>query len=106
MFLDSLRLDSEDTPLTSQHRTGRFNCFASLLFLGPALSAFATKLLATVSQEPVLRESSLLVSASPVDDGVVFRVAGVQVEAVGRELHRHLTPLSGLLGDNPWARKG
>jgi hypothetical protein len=32
-------------------------------------------------------------------------VAGEHVEAVGRELHRHLIFARELLGDDPWARK-
>ena len=38
-------------------------------------------------------------------DGALLRSAGEHVEAVGREIHRHLGFLSGLLGDDPLARK-
>ena len=104
-FLDSLRLTADDGSLLAPHRTGRFNCFATLLLIGPGVSSLATNVLTEIKQLPVQRQVSLLCSASPVRDGAVIRVAGESVEAVGRELHRHLAPLSALLGDDPWARK-
>jgi len=104
-FLDSIRLSADEGSLLVPHRTGRFNCFATLLLFGPAVSSVAADILAEVKQQPVLRQASLLCSASPVRDGAVLRVAGESVEAAGRELHRYLAPLSGLLGDDPWARK-
>jgi len=104
-FLDSVLLASEDGPIASQHRTGRFNCFATLVLFGPAVRTLAETILAGVGQQPVSRRSALLSSASPMRDGIVLRVAGQEVEAVGRDLRRHLAPLSALLGDDPWARK-
>jgi len=47
----------------------------------------------------------LIASVSPVPAGAVLRVAGEDVENVGRELHRHLKFLAEPLGDDPWARK-
>lgn len=105
MFLDSLLLSAEDGFLGSQHRTGRFNCFATLLLLGPALNALSAEVMAHVAQQPVRPKSSLLCCASPLGGGVVLRVAGEEVEAVGRELHRHLASVTALLGDDPWVRK-
>lgn len=104
-FLDSLRLSSNDGLLTATHRTGRFNCFATLLLIGPKVSFLGTNILAEIKQLPVPRRGALLRCASPLPNGVVVRVAGESVEAVGRDLHRQLAPLSGLLGDDPWARK-
>lgn len=105
VFLDSLLLGSDDEPVAAQHRTGRFNCFATLLLLGPAVSALASSISADNKQVPIHRRASLLSSASPIRDGVVLRLAGEAVEAVGRELHQYLAQLGGLLGDDPWARK-
>jgi len=65
----------------------------------------AAELLKNISARPVTRQGSLLCSASPVRDGAVLRLAGEGSEEVGRELERHLQPLSGVLGDNPWLRK-
>ncbi|MCX6893975.1 MAG: urease accessory protein UreD [Verrucomicrobia bacterium] len=105
VFVDALRLDSAAGPLSAQHRTGRFNCFATLLLLGPPLRAAAEQLLENISALPVGRAAEMVCSASPAGDGAVLRLAGESVEQIGRELHRHLKPLATLLGDDPWARK-
>ena len=105
VFLDSLRLDAKDGPLTTQHRTGRFNCFATLLLLGPSVQAPAEAILADVNQRPVLRHASLLFAASPVRGGAVLRLAAESIEEVTQELRQHLARLAPSLGDNPWLRK-
>ena len=105
VFLDSLLLDANQGLIGSKHRTGRFNCFAILLLLGPAFEEMSARILAEVGQAPVRRSSSLLRSTSPVREGVVLRVAGEEVESVGRELHRQLSRTTTFLGDDPWARK-
>jgi urease accessory protein len=106
VFLDSLALDSAASPLGSGHRTGRFNCFATLLFIGAPLRDEAARLAAEIAARPVERTAPLVCSASPVREGAVLRVAGEDVETVSRELRRQLQPLSELLGDDPWARRG
>ena len=105
VFLDSILLNSAGSSLVSPMRAGRFNCFAMLLFMGKPLLEAAGLLLQTMSAKPIERKSSLAISASPVGSGAVLRVAGEQVEAVGREIHRYLAFVSGLLGDDPWKRK-
>jgi urease accessory protein UreH len=105
IFLDSLRLDPNDGPLDSPHRTGRFNCFAMLFLLGPLVRNLATKLLAGIGARPVERRASFVCSASPLCEGALFRIAAEQVESVARELHHHLAALAPLLGDDPWRRK-
>lgn len=102
---DCLLLDSMAAPITSPHRTGRFNCFALLLLIGGPTRPAAAKLLENVSARPVKRSAALVVSASPVNHGALLRVAGESVEQTGRELHQHLKFVSELLGDDPWARK-
>ena len=87
------------------HRMGRFNCLATLLLPGPMVESFARQTLQEVSTLPVNRRGPLVTCASPLGSGAVFRIAGESTESVGRELHRHLQPLSALLGDDPWARK-
>ena len=104
-FIDSIMLNSAAEPITSSHRTGRFNCFALLLFIGEPLQSAAASLLETISANPVKRTAPLVTSASPVRHGAILRVAGESVEQVGHELHHHLKFASALLGDDPWARK-
>ncbi|HUA68037.1 MAG TPA: urease accessory protein UreD [Candidatus Saccharimonadales bacterium] len=105
IFLDSIALDSADGSLPSPMRAGRFNCFAVLLLVGEPLQVAANQLLERMSEKPVERKSPLVASASPIRNGAVLRVAGEQVEAVGREFHHHLDFLTEILGDDPWARK-
>jgi len=105
IFLDSLHLDSADGSLGSPHRTGRFNCCALLLVLGPPVRQIAVQLLETISQRPVTRGDTVACSASPVCDGALLRVAAETVEHGRRELRRYLARLTGLLGDDPWSRK-
>ena len=105
IFVDSLVLNSNDGPLESPHRTGRFNCFAMMLLIGEPLRKMAAELMAEISSRPVERNSTLLCSASPVQDGAVLRVAGEDAESVSHELKHHLKSLAELLGDDPWSRK-
>lgn len=105
VFLDSIMLAAGEEPVASSHRVGRYNCFAALLLLGPALEPISQNLLKETAARPVHRQSSLVCGASPVRNGALLRLAGEGIEPVGRELHHHLQNLSALLGDNPWARK-
>ena len=105
VFLDSLSLGAADKLAGSPHRLGRFNCLGLLLLVGEPMRAAAAALLAEIATRPVGRRGALIFSASPVGDGAILRMAGEQVEEVGRELHRHLAFARKLLGDDPWARK-
>ena len=105
IFLDSLLLSPGDGALTAPHRAGRFNCLATLFFIGPAVRDFARQLVEQIGKEPVTRRAPLVASASPVAGGAVLRIASEHVETVGHELHHHLAFLRDLLGDDPWVRK-
>ena len=105
VLVDSLLLDPADGALAEPHRLGRFNCLALVVLLGPALRDAAARVLAEVAEQPVTRRATLVCSASAIRDGALLRIAGEHVEDVGREIHRHLGFLSGLLGDDPLARK-
>jgi urease accessory protein len=105
VFRDSLLLDASETALTGAHSMGRFNCLATLLLIGSPLSLIAEELVKTVQAMPIGKHMSLVCSASPVRSGVVLRIAGEDVETVGKELHRHLGFLRDILGDDPWQRK-
>jgi len=105
VFVDSILLNADAGVIASPHRVGRFNCFAMLLIVGQPLGEAAAALAAEISARPVERAAPLLCSASPVQQGTVFRVAGEDVESVSRELKRQLGFLTDFLGDDPWARK-
>lgn len=106
VFVDSIRLNPEDGAPESPHRTGRFNCFALLLLMGASFREAAAAFASEISSRPIERGASFICSASPAREGTVLRLAGEDVETVGREIKRHLTFLAELLGDNPWSRKG
>lgn len=105
IFVDSILLNADDGDIDSPHRAGRFNCFAMMLLLGESFREAAANLIKEISSRPVERGATLLASASPVQEGVVLRVAGEDVESVSREIKRHLNFLADFLGDDPWARK-
>jgi urease accessory protein len=105
LLLDSLLLDQAHGPLEGASRMGRFNCLALLILTGPMVAEAAACMLAEVEKLPVTRRAELIVSASPIRQGAMIRVAGESGEEVGREVRRRLGFCADLLGDNPWARK-
>jgi urease accessory protein len=106
---DALLLDAADGPLAAPCRTGHFNCFATLVLLGPALRETAARLTGEINATPLQRATaSILLAASPLahDAGVIIRIAGIGTEIVGRWLKNQLAPITiELLGDDPWLRK-
>ena len=84
---------------------GRFNCVALLVVSGPMVTAAAAQLLAEVEALPVVRRADLIVSASPIRQGAMLRIAGESSEEVSRQVRRHLAFVAEPLGDDPWMRK-
>jgi urease accessory protein len=105
LLVDSLLLDQMHGPLDGANRMGRFNCLALLVLAGPMVADAAAAILAEVETQPVTRRAELIVSASPIRQGAVVRIAGERGEEVSREVRRHLAFVAELLGDDPWARK-
>jgi urease accessory protein UreH len=105
ILLDSLLLDSAQGPLSGAHRMGRFNCLALVVVIGDSLASQAAQILAEAAAQPVVSRAPILLSASPLRQGVLLRVAGERVEEVGREIQRRLGFVPELLQDDPWSRK-
>ncbi|HLH56188.1 MAG TPA: urease accessory protein UreD [Verrucomicrobiae bacterium] len=105
VFFDAYRLDSKDGPIDAPHRAGRFNCFAMLALIGSPLKRAAERVLKEIGRARVKPRDSLLVSASPIKDGAVLRLAGIQLSEVEQSLRRHLGPVADALGEDPWSRK-
>jgi urease accessory protein len=101
ILVDPILLNSGEV----RQRMGRFDCLATLLLLGAPLTAAANALAPVLAARPVEKRAPLMCSVSPVQNGVLVRMAGMEVENVRRELQHHLGFASALLGDNPWARK-
>jgi urease accessory protein len=106
MFLDTLVLNPADGPLTAAHRMGRFNGLATLTLTGPLLKPYASHILDEIAAQPAPRRAPLLLSASPLRDGVLVRIAGIQPEDIGHQLRHHLEFLQELLHETPWNRRG
>lgn len=105
VVLDSLLLDSQDGPLASPFRMGRFNCLATVLVIGERFRNSCSRLLEELGSEPVAGGSRLIACASPIEQGALLRLAGESVEQVACEIRRHLAAFSDLLEDDPWSRK-
>ncbi len=102
---DALLLDGAFEPISSPQRMGRFDCYATLFAVGPLVSAGAKAMIADVTAVPLRRNAPLLVSASPLAEGVVLRVLGDSAERVGRFLRDRLAFAWPLVGEDPWTRK-
>jgi len=104
---DALTLDADDAiPTAAMHRTGRYDCLATLVLTGPAARGGAGDALARTAREPLKVGGPVLAAASPLGDGgCVFRVMGTGVEAVAAYLKPLLAFVAPLAGDDPWSRK-
>lgn len=102
---EALLLDPADGEIAE--RMGRFNVLAMAVLTGPALAAASERMLKTVSASALRLRAEPIFSASALPDhgGALLRVAAVSVEEAGLVLRRFLDFLSGLLGEDPWARK-
>ena len=105
VLLDALLLDAHNGAMNAPHRTGRYNCFATVVVLGPSLRSEATALLTAISQQAIAPRADLLVAASPLAEGVLLRLAGLSVEQVGDAISQQLQFVRSLLDDDPWLRK-
>jgi urease accessory protein len=105
LLIDALLLDSQDGALDSKFRGGRFNCLATVALLGPRLASDAKEIFEWCSAQPITAKANLVFAASPLHEGVLLRLAGTSVEAVGRAIHERLGFVRELLKDDPWERK-
>jgi len=105
VFLDSLRLDPPDGAFDPSSCGGRFNCIALLTVIGRPLKELGARAADEIGGRPIERCAPAICSASLHEYGAVLRFAGESMEAVAGELRRHLSPLTELLGDDPWQRK-
>jgi urease accessory protein len=105
LLIDAVRLDAEHGALGSRFRGGRFNCFATVVLLGPALASHAQQALAWMDGQPIAPRATVLFAASPLQEGAVLRFAGISVEETGQAIHGRLAFVRQLFDDDPWSRK-
>lgn len=104
LLIDALRLDqAAGRPLPD--RLGRFQTVSTVVVIGPRFTALANTLLANFSTAPVERGAPLLVSASPLADGALLRIAAIAYEPLDQFLRQHLSATVTALGGDHWQRK-
>ena len=105
VLLDAFDLCADEGELET--RMGRFDVLCTAVVAGETLRAHADRIVADVAGRSIERRADLLTAASPIGGGIgcVLRVAGRSAEQAGRALQEHLSFVTGLLGDDPWARK-
>jgi urease accessory protein len=104
ILYDGLTLQQETD--TVAERMGRFDVWASCVITGPRVTAAAAAIVDRTAHLPVHAHADIIESAYALaGGGALLRMAGSNVERVGRHLKSHLQFLQPLLGDDPWTRK-
>jgi urease accessory protein len=104
LAVDATRLEAQAGSPIAQ-RMGRFQALASVLLLGPRCVAHAAALLTWHNKQPLNAQADLLVSASPIADGVLLRLGAHGYDVLDQFLRHHLGPVvTELFGDH-WQRK-
>lgn len=102
LLSDRIRLE----PTAPQRfATGRFNCFATILLLGPKVAGHAKSIHDSIAAKPIARAASLVAASSPLHDGVLVRIAGIHADEVRHSIHQQLRFVGDLLHDDPFTRK-
>jgi urease accessory protein len=104
LMRETLLLDPADGPIGSRSRMGRFDSFATLILIGPAVRPMAQAIMQFIAAAPI-GESDLLFAASPLADGAICRIAGPSAQAVGGWMQDRLSPVADIFGESPWERK-
>jgi urease accessory protein len=87
-------------------RMGRFDAILIAVITGPLFSSAIDDLVERTAREPITPRADLVVSTAALrDGGVLLRMAGTNVERLGRALREHLACLTPFVGDDLWSRK-
>jgi urease accessory protein len=104
IFLDGVVLEENLDRVAD--RMGGFDVLLTAVITGPLVAAAASSILNEITHAPVERNARTITSASRLrDGGTLLRMAGTNVEHVGRALRTHLAFLAPLVGDDLWSRK-
>lgn len=104
VMYDGLRLAADDGALGD--RLGELNVLATVVLIGPKLTADSRRTMAHIQASPIVRGADPFVTVAAVGDvGCVVRIAGRSVEDVGRRIADMLSFVPAMLGDDPWRRK-
>lgn len=105
IFHDAMRLSPMEGPLDHPSRMGRYHCIATLVLVGNPMMKYADAILSHIGKQPIRRGAPLVAGASPMCNGVVVRIAGVETQDVTNMLHGLCLFASDLDCDDLWARK-
>ncbi len=105
ILYDNLRLSPRQGELKNPQRLGRYHCFATLIMIGEPMKKASSAILEELKHQPIQKRARMTAAASPLADGVILRLAGVDTQEVAREIRRWCAPAIELLGDDPWSRK-
>jgi urease accessory protein len=104
IVIDATRLNTQaGTPIAQ--RMGRFQTIATVLLLGPRCASHAASLLTWHNTQPLNPQADLLMSASPVADGVLLRLGATRYDLLEQFLRHHLGPATTALFGDHWQRK-
>lgn len=102
---DRLRMDREVSSIDGPFMTNRYNCFAMVMLVGPALTEACGQIAEAVREQALPQQSTLPISFSPMPWGGVLRLAGMGAEPVRAELERRLAFIGPTIGGGLWHRK-
>jgi len=100
-----LRLDRDDPFASISERLGGFTCYATLVMIGPKLSAACDQAGQAAGGLPPRRDARLLATTSSIDGGLLMRVLACETEPMLQYIHNVLGGLSGVIGGDLFARK-
>lgn len=110
---ESTTLDPADGPLDAVARTGGFDCLGAAWIVGPAFADVAAGLVSRLGRTPIDPRLDVMFGVSTIPGGpagtaggAVLRFAGRGSEAASRWLREQLAGALGVVGIDPWARRG
>jgi urease accessory protein len=104
IFFDALVLEPSLDSIGT--RMGRFDVLLTAIMTGPLVAGASADIVNRVSHSPIAARADLVVSAARLrKGGALLRMAGNNVEQMGRILRADLAFLSPLIGDELWSRK-
>ncbi len=77
---------------------------STVVLLGPRFTSTIHTIGTWCNAQPVARNAPLLITASPLADGLLLRLAGTAYESIERWLRTHLDEAVATFGDH-WSRK-
>lgn len=105
VLYDATRLDRSEAPLDTPFRAGRFECLATVILIGSALTQTIDHIQAQIESEPLQRRAPSLTSISRITPGAIIRILAQNPEQAGKQIRNLLSPITQQLKNDPWSRK-